>query len=104
MNFLTLFLRGIALMPSVVQGVESLFGAKSGGQKKSAVLSVVTAAINVVDAIEHKTIVDATGFTSGLGMVVDGVVACLNASIWFSGSSSAGAATGTTASTPGATS
>ena len=82
MNFLKLFLRGVALLPSLVQGVEALFGAKTGAQKKDAAMSIVQAAINVADAVEQKTIVDAAGFTQGLSAVVDGVVACLNASIW----------------------
>ena len=82
MNFLKLFLRGVALLPSVIQGVEALFGAKTGPQKKDAVLTIVKAAINITDAIEQKTILDATGFATGLGAVIDGVVACLNASIW----------------------
>jgi hypothetical protein len=82
MNFLKIFLRSVALLPSLVQGVESLFGAKSGSEKKDAVLSIVTAAINVGDAVTQKTIADSTAFSAGLGQVIDGVVACLNASIW----------------------
>ena len=82
MDFVKLFLRGVALLPSVVQGVEALFGAKTGAQKKDAAMSIVEAAINVVDAVEQKTIVDPTAFTAGLSAVIDGVVACLNASIW----------------------
>jgi hypothetical protein len=82
MNFLKLFLRGIALLPSLITGVEALFGAKTGVQKKDAALTVVTSAINVTDAITQKQIVDASGFTAGLSMIIDGVVACLNASIW----------------------
>ena len=82
MNFLKLFLRSVALLPSVIQGVESLFGAKTGAQKKEAALSVVSAAINVTDAVAQKTIADAAKFTEGLSPVIDGVVACLNASIW----------------------
>ncbi len=82
MNFLKLFLRGIALLPSLVQGIESIFGAKTGAQKKSAALEIVSAAINMTDAIASKTILDADGFSAGLGQVIDGVVACLNASIW----------------------
>lgn len=82
MNFLTMFLRGVALLPSVIQSVEALFGAKSGTQKKDAALSIVQATINVTDAVTQKTIVDSSAFTKGLGAVVDGVVACLNASIW----------------------
>lgn len=82
MNFVKLFFRGLALLPSVVQGIEALFGAKSGAQKKDAALSIVQAAMNVTDAVEEKTVVDAAAFTQGLSTVVDGVVACLNASLW----------------------
>ena len=83
MNFLKLFLRGVALLPSVVQSMEALYGAKSGAQKKDAALSIVQSAISLADAVEEKTIVDAPGFTKGLGAIVDGVVACLNASLWY---------------------
>lgn len=82
MNFLMLFLRGVTLLPSAVQGVEALFGAKTGAQKKDAALSIVSNAINVTDAVKGKTVIDGTGFTAGLGQIVDGVVACLNASLW----------------------
>lgn len=82
MGFLNIFLRGIALVPSVIQGTEALFGAGNGAQKKDAALTVVTSAINVVDAVAQKQVIDSTGFAAGLGTIIDGVVACLNASIW----------------------
>ncbi len=82
MNFLKLFLRGIAILPSLIQGVESIYGAKTGEQKKSAALDVVSSAIKMTDAVANKTILNSDGFTTGLSMVIDGVVACLNASIW----------------------
>ncbi len=82
MEFLKLFLRGIALLPSLIQGVEMLYGSKSGAEKRDAVLTMVGAAINVVDAASAKTIVDSGKFTAALGVIVDGVVACLNASVW----------------------
>jgi hypothetical protein len=82
MNFLKLFLRGLALLPSLIQGVEAIFGAKTGPQKKDAALSIVSSSINVVDAVASKTIADSGKFTKGLGMVIDGVVECLNASLW----------------------
>ena len=82
MNFLKFFLRGVAILPSLIQGVESIYGAKTGAQKKSAALDVVSAAVKMTDAVSDKTIVNADGFTAGLGLVIDGVVACLNASIW----------------------
>lgn len=82
MNFMKLFLRGIAILPSLLQGIESLYGAKTGDQKKAAALDVVSSAIKMTDAVASKTILNADGFTTGLGMIVDGVVACLNASLW----------------------
>jgi len=84
MNFLKLFLKGITLLPGIIQSVEGLFGAKTGNQKKSAVLAIVQEALNVTDAVEGKQIVDAESFTAAMGQIVDGVVACLNASIWAS--------------------
>jgi hypothetical protein len=82
MGFLKLFLRGIGLLPSLIQGIESLFGDKAGTQKRQAAIEIVGAAINVADAIEGKQIVDSAAFTDGLGKIVDGVVVCLNASLW----------------------
>ena len=82
MNFLTILLRGITLAPGVVQGVESLFGAKSGAQKRDAALSIVGSSINLADAVSSKKIADANGFTTGMGQIIDGVVACMNASVW----------------------
>lgn len=82
MKFLMLFLRGIALLPSLVQGIEGLYGAKTGPQKREAAIEIVGAAINMADAVSEKTIVDSAAFTAALGVIVDGVVACLNASLW----------------------
>lgn len=85
MNFLTLFLRGLAMLPTLVQGVEALYGAKTGEQKREAAISIVGSAINLADAVGSKQIVDAAKFTKALGVIVDGVVACLNASVWSKG-------------------
>ena len=82
MEFLKVFLRGLALLPSLIQGIETLYGAKTGEQKREAAISIVGSTIGVVDAVGAKTIVDPAKFTEALGVIVDGVVACLNASIW----------------------
>jgi len=82
MNFLSKLLQGISLAPSVVNGIEGLLGAKSGSDKKSAALNFVQSAISVTDAVSNKQIVDESKFSDGLGKVIDGVVACLNASVW----------------------
>lgn len=62
--------------------MEALFGAKTGATKKDAALTIVSSAINLTDMISQKQIIDANAFNAGLSAVVDGVVACLNASIW----------------------
>jgi hypothetical protein len=82
MNFLAKLLQGISLAPAVINGVEGLFGAKTGTDKKSVALTFVQSAISVTDAVTNKQIVDQAKFTDGLGKVIDGVVACLNASVW----------------------
>jgi predicted phage tail protein len=82
MQFLNLLMRSIALTPSLIQGVESLYGAKTGAQKKEAAIAIVSSSINMADAVSSKQIADATRFSSGLSLIVDGVVECLNASLW----------------------
>jgi hypothetical protein len=89
MDFLKLFLRGISLLPSLVQGVEALYGAKSGAQKKDAAIAIVGSSINMADAVSSKQIADSARFTAGLSQIVDGVVECLNASLWAKGGESA---------------
>jgi hypothetical protein len=82
MNFLSKLLQGISLAPSIVHGVEGLFGPKAGNDKKNAALSFVQSAVSATDAIANKQIIDQAKFNDGLSKVIDGVVACLNASVW----------------------
>lgn len=82
MNFLAKLLRGVAFIPAVVHGIEALFGSKSGGEKKEAALSFISAALSMTEAITNKDIVDENKFRDGLGKIIDGVVQCLNASAW----------------------
>ncbi len=82
MGFLKMFLQGVSLIPGVVQGVEGLAGAKTGEQKKNAALAIVGTAINFADGVTNKQIADGGKFQDGLGKVIDGVVDCMNASVW----------------------
>jgi|GEM_PF-2551671 hypothetical protein len=68
--------------PAMTRVVEGLFGHKSGTEKKNAALSFVQTAITATDAVAGQNIVDAGKFQEGLGKVIDGVVQCLNASVW----------------------
>ena len=82
MNFLAKLLKGIAFIPAVVNGVEGLFGGRSGGDKKEAALSFASAALGVTEAVASRDIIDEEKFRDGLGKVIDGAVQCLNASSW----------------------
>jgi hypothetical protein len=89
MNFLSKLLQGISFVPAIVTGVEGLFGNKTGDTKKNAALAVVQSAISATDAIAEKNVVDAGKFQEGLGKIIDGVVECLNASVWSNKAKSA---------------
>lgn len=82
MDFLSKLLQGIAFVPSVVNGIEGLFGSHSGAEKKNAAMSFVSAALQLTDAVTSRHIVDPEKFKQGLSAVIDGTVLCLNASTW----------------------
>jgi len=82
MNFLSKLLQGIAFTPAIVTGIEGLFGHKSGAEKKSTALMLVQKTIGATDAIAGKDVIDAGKFQDGLSKVIDGVVQCLNSSVW----------------------
>jgi hypothetical protein len=84
-NFLNQLLRGIAFIPALVNGIEGLFATKSGAEKKDAAMSFLESALTTVDAVAAREIVDPEKFRGGVGMVIDGVVQCLNASAWSKG-------------------
>jgi hypothetical protein len=82
MNFLAKLLKGIAFIPAVVNGIEGLFGGRSGGDKKDAAISFASAALGMTEAVASRDILDEDKFKEGLGKVIDGTVQCLNASTW----------------------
>ena len=82
MNFIGKLLQGIAFIPAIVHGIEALFGAKSGGDKKEAALSFIGSALSVTEALTSRDIVDEGKFKDGLSTIIDGTVQCLNASAW----------------------
>jgi hypothetical protein len=92
MNFLNQLLRGIAFIPALVNGIEGLFGSKSGSEKKDAAMSFLESALSTIDAVAAREIVDPEKFKDGISKIVDGTVECLNASTWAKGGSQAPAA------------
>src|SRR5271168_1969983 len=82
MDFLNQLLRGISFIPALVNGIESLFGSKSGVEKKDAAMSFLENALSMTDAIAQREIVNPEKFKDGISRIIDGVVECMNASTW----------------------
>lgn len=82
MDFLSQLLRGIAFVPALVNGIESLFASKSGAEKKDAAMPFIQSALSIADAVAAREIIDPVNFRSGLSLIIDGTVQCLNASTW----------------------
>ena len=77
------WLKNLNLSPQCTSnGVEGLFGARSGNDKKQAALSFVGAALSLTEQVTNRNIVDEAKFKDGLGKIIDGTVECLNASTW----------------------
>ena len=82
MDFIGTLLQTIAFVPSLVNGIEGLFSHKSGAEKKDAALEFLQTALSMSNAVANRQIVDQEKFKDGMGQVIDGVVECLNASVW----------------------
>ena len=89
MNFLNQLLRGISFIPALVNGIESMFGGKSGSEKKDAAMSFLESALQLTDAVAQREIVNPEQFKDGISRIVDGVVQCMNASTWAKGGAQA---------------
>ena len=75
-------LKCIEFVPAAVHSVEVLFGHKSGEDKKEAALNLVGEAVGIGGTLGEQAISDEAKFKEGLGKIIDGVVECLNASVW----------------------
>lgn len=68
----------LAIVPGVVHGIEGLFGAKKGGEKKEAAMMilrlVLTGALAAVPGLK----LDSDKVTSGVSKVIDGLVDVFN--------------------------
>jgi hypothetical protein len=93
MDFLQQLLRGIGFIPALVNGIEGLFGGKSGAEKKDAAMLFLENALAMSDAVAAREIVNPEQFKNGISQIIDGVVLCMNASAWTKGSSQPAAVT-----------
>ena len=64
---------------------ESLLCGKSGAEKKDAAMSFLESALQTIDAVAAREIVDSEKFKNGISKIIDGTVECLNASTWSKG-------------------
>jgi hypothetical protein len=82
MNVLQKLLQEIACVPAVVNGIEGLFGNRTGQEKKESAISFLGAALQLTEGVANREVVDEVKFKEGLSKVIDGTVECLNASSW----------------------
>ena len=55
---------------------------RADGSPASGTLLITWPQFNTSEAVSNKNIVDVEKFRDGLGKIIDGVVQCLNASVW----------------------
>ena len=72
-----------------LSGSETISGNKSGNDKKDAAMTFLQNALQTVDAVANREIVDPEKFKEGISKIIDGTVECLNASTWAKGGSPA---------------
>ena len=82
MNFLSRFLQAVNLIPALIAGFESIFGAGNGKTKSQKVMDTFNFAAGITDAIAQKEIVDQKAFSEAVQGINDNVVKALNASVW----------------------
>ncbi|MGA8154170.1 MAG: hypothetical protein WB952_24700 [Terriglobales bacterium] len=95
MDFLPRLLQAIAFIPGIVSTIESLLGRRSGTEKKDAVMSLLQTSLSLGDAVMRREIVDDAKFRAGLSTIINGVVDCLNASVWSKTQADPGSPAGT---------
>ncbi len=82
MAFLGTLLKVVGFLPSILVGIEGLFGSNTGSQKKETAISLIGTILGLTEGIANKDIVDQGGFIEGLKQAIDGVVKMLNCSVW----------------------
>jgi hypothetical protein len=73
----------LGFLPNIIELVEKLFGPKTGKDKLATAQALVTAALAGVEGLSGKEIVDNALFEEGQKQAIEGIVKCLNASIWY---------------------
>lgn len=82
MDWLPKLISGLSFLPAIVNGIEGLFGKRSGEEKKNAALTFLEATLSLSEALSNRQVVDNEKFKNGMGKMIDGTVECLNASVW----------------------
>ena len=82
MDFAAKLLQGLSFLPALVNGIEGVFGNRTGQEKKTAALSFLEATLSIGQALGAREITDEAKFRDGLSKMVDGAVECLSSSAW----------------------
>ena len=83
MNFLNKFLKGLAYLPTIILGVEHVFGPKQGTTKKAQADEIVNAVLDTINAVSNGEIVDVKEFNEGKDKAIEAILQCLNATKAF---------------------
>lgn len=75
-------LKVISFIPTIVTGIENLFGKNKGQDKQAAALQIVNQMVTGIEGVSGKDVINNEQFQEGLKKINDGVVQCLNASVW----------------------
>ena len=79
-NLLPILIKVVPLAIRLVPVVERLVkGAKQGTVKRELVVALVLATLQTYEGFSGKDVADEVKLAEGVGLIIDGVVACLNA-------------------------
>ncbi len=82
-SFLNKFLKGLAYLPTVIMGVESVFGPKQGTTKKAQADEIVNTIMDTVNSVANGQIIDSKLFNEGKDEAIEGILKCLKATKAF---------------------
>jgi hypothetical protein len=77
-----ILLKLITFLPSIIDLVEKLLGPKTGKEKLGLAQNLVNTALAGVEGLTGKEIVDNAMWEEGQKQAIEGIVKCLNASVW----------------------
>ena len=72
----------LTFLPTIIDLVEKLLGPKTGKEKLTMAQTLVNTALAGVEGLTGKEIIDNALWEEGQKQAIEGIVKCLNASVW----------------------